>query len=442
MATVLQSMRLSARAAAKYASSHAARRAFTYTARDRAATNFTMPALSPTMTEGNIAQWRVKEGDSYSAGDVLLEIETDKATMDVEAQEDGVLMKIMSPDGSKAVQVGSRIAVTAEAGDDVSSLEIPEDDTAKGQPAKDVAQEKKTMTGKETATEESAKTEEKKSEQEPAKKGTESSSKSTHGSKTGKQKYPLYPSVQHLLHQNGLSDATAEEIPASGPSGRLLKGDVLAYLGKISKDYPAEASARLTKLSHLDLSNIQIAVPPPKPAETPAAAHEPEVPSETELALPISLEAVVATQKRMETMLHTSLPLSVFIARASELANEKLPLTQPAKSTSEDLFNAVLGIPYSSRTASRGHFIPQISTFDASAAVKKSSSSKKNDIFDIIIGNKPKKASIPAHVGISDSSTSENLFSVVAKSGEEERAMIYLERMKYALEQDPGRLVL
>lgn len=59
-----------------------------------AAHNFTMPAMSPTMTEGNIAAWKVKEGDSFSAGDLLLEIETDKAQMDVEAQEDGVMAKI------------------------------------------------------------------------------------------------------------------------------------------------------------------------------------------------------------------------------------------------------------------------------------------------------------------------------------------------------------
>ncbi|CRK35849.1 hypothetical protein BN1708_019836, partial [Verticillium longisporum] len=91
-----------------------------------------MPALSPTMTEGNIATWKVKEGDSFSAGDVLLEIETDKATMDVEAQDDGIVFKIMSGDGSKAVQVGTRIAVLAEAGDDVSQLEVPADESAAG----------------------------------------------------------------------------------------------------------------------------------------------------------------------------------------------------------------------------------------------------------------------------------------------------------------------
>ena len=59
-----------------------------------AAQNFTMPAMSPTMTEGNIAVWKVKEGDKFSTGDILLEIETDKAQMDVEAQDDGIVAKI------------------------------------------------------------------------------------------------------------------------------------------------------------------------------------------------------------------------------------------------------------------------------------------------------------------------------------------------------------
>lgn len=54
-----------------------------------------MPAMSPTMTEGGIASWKKAEGDSFSAGDVLVEIETDKATIDVEAQDDGVLIKII-----------------------------------------------------------------------------------------------------------------------------------------------------------------------------------------------------------------------------------------------------------------------------------------------------------------------------------------------------------
>ncbi|KAG1899098.1 dihydrolipoamide acetyltransferase [Suillus fuscotomentosus] len=89
-------------------------------ARRHALTKFSMPAMSPTMTEGGIASWKKAEGETFAAGDVLLEIETDKATIDVEAQEDGILAKIIAPDGSKNVAVGSPIAIMAEEGDDLS----------------------------------------------------------------------------------------------------------------------------------------------------------------------------------------------------------------------------------------------------------------------------------------------------------------------------------
>ncbi|KAI6007309.1 pyruvate dehydrogenase [Pisolithus albus] len=88
--------------------------------RRHALSKFAMPAMSPTMTEGGIAAWKKKEGDTFSAGDVLLEIETDKATIDVEAQDDGVLAKIIVADGTKNVSVGSPIAIVAEEGDDLS----------------------------------------------------------------------------------------------------------------------------------------------------------------------------------------------------------------------------------------------------------------------------------------------------------------------------------
>lgn len=76
--------------------------------------------MSPTMTEGGIAAWKKKEGETFATGDVLLEIETDKATIDVEATEDGILAKIIAQDGTKNVQVGSAIAIVGEEGDDVS----------------------------------------------------------------------------------------------------------------------------------------------------------------------------------------------------------------------------------------------------------------------------------------------------------------------------------
>jgi pyruvate dehydrogenase E2 component (dihydrolipoamide acetyltransferase) len=89
-----------------------------------------MPAMSPTMSEGGIASWKKKEGESFSAGDVLLEIETDKATIDVEAQDDGIMAKIIAPDGSKNVKVGSVIAVIGEEGDDLSGASALAEESA------------------------------------------------------------------------------------------------------------------------------------------------------------------------------------------------------------------------------------------------------------------------------------------------------------------------
>lgn len=82
-----------------------------------------MPALSPTMTEGNLAKWLVKEGDSVSSGDVLAEIETDKATMEVEAVDEGVIGKILVTDGTENVAVNSPIAILLEDGEDASAAD-------------------------------------------------------------------------------------------------------------------------------------------------------------------------------------------------------------------------------------------------------------------------------------------------------------------------------
>src|SRR5829696_4394500 len=84
------------------------------------ATEVLMPALSPTMTEGKIARWVKSEGDTVRAGDVLAEIETDKATMEVEAVDEGVLARIVIPEGTDHVAVNTPIAVIAENGEDVA----------------------------------------------------------------------------------------------------------------------------------------------------------------------------------------------------------------------------------------------------------------------------------------------------------------------------------
>ncbi len=84
-------------------------------------TNILMPALSPTMEEGTLAKWLKAEGDTIKSGDVIAEIETDKATMEVEAVDEGVLAKILVPAGTEAVKVNTPIAVIAGEGEDASS---------------------------------------------------------------------------------------------------------------------------------------------------------------------------------------------------------------------------------------------------------------------------------------------------------------------------------
>ena len=83
----------------------------------------TMPALSPTMTEGTLAKWLLKEGDPVSSGDMLAEIETDKATMEVEAIDDGVLARILVPEGTEGVAVNAPIAILLEGGEDASAVD-------------------------------------------------------------------------------------------------------------------------------------------------------------------------------------------------------------------------------------------------------------------------------------------------------------------------------
>ena len=89
------------------------------------ATEILMPALSPTMEEGTLAKWLVKEGDTVSSGDLLAEIETDKATMEFEAVDEGVIGKILVPDGSEGVAVNSPIAILLEEGESADDIAAP-----------------------------------------------------------------------------------------------------------------------------------------------------------------------------------------------------------------------------------------------------------------------------------------------------------------------------
>lgn len=159
------------------------------------------------MTEGGVSSWKKREGESFSAGDVLLEIETDKATIDVEAQDDGILGKIIAQDGSKNVQVGKVIALLAEEGDDISNLEAPKEESKPAPSPQPEAQ----------------------AAQPPAPAPQPTAFKPSHHPKHSKH---LLPSVIRLLIEGNVVDA--EAIPGTGVRGMLTKGDVLAYLGRAS----------------------------------------------------------------------------------------------------------------------------------------------------------------------------------------------------------------
>src|SRR5258707_4119844 len=89
------------------------------------ATNILMPALSPTMEEGKLSKWLVKEGDTVKSGDILAEIETDKATMEFEAVDEGKIGKILVPEGSEGVKVNAPIAVLLDEGEKLGAVDIP-----------------------------------------------------------------------------------------------------------------------------------------------------------------------------------------------------------------------------------------------------------------------------------------------------------------------------
>ncbi|MBU6458528.1 MAG: biotin/lipoyl-binding protein, partial [Bradyrhizobium sp.] len=103
--------------------------------------NILMPALSPTMEKGNLAKWLKKEGDKVKSGDVIAEIETDKATMEVEAVDEGTIAKILVPEGTQDVAVNDVIAVMAGDGEDVKAAGAAALAEAKPEPKSEAKQE-------------------------------------------------------------------------------------------------------------------------------------------------------------------------------------------------------------------------------------------------------------------------------------------------------------
>ncbi len=167
-----------------------------------------MPALSPTMEEGTLAKWLVKPGDKVEAGDIMAEIETDKATMEFEAVDEGTIASIAVEEGTEGVKVGTVIAMLAEEGEDV-------DEAAKAAPAG----------GSEDGPKEEAKSEPASAKAEPveAPAPTPAPAPAASAPKTSGDRIIASPLAKRIAEQKGIDLAG---VTGSGPNGRIVKADV------------------------------------------------------------------------------------------------------------------------------------------------------------------------------------------------------------------------
>lgn len=169
-----------------------------------------MPALSPTMEEGNLVKWLKKEGDEVAAGDALCEIETDKAVVVMESSDDGVLAKILVQEGSRGVRLGTLIALMVSEGEDWKQLEIPALEPVPPTAAPPTA-------APPTAAD-------------PAPPPTTTPS--------ALRQLRLSPAARHILNTHGLDPHLAK---ATGPRGLITKEDALKLLGQRGEGRPAPA---------------------------------------------------------------------------------------------------------------------------------------------------------------------------------------------------------
>jgi pyruvate dehydrogenase E2 component (dihydrolipoamide acetyltransferase) len=180
-----------------------------------------MPALSPTMTEGNLAKWHKSEGDAVESGDVIAEIETDKATMEVEAVDDGIIGKIIIPEGTQGVAVNAMIAILLEDGENDNDMAaMLEGDAPASKPA--------------------PKVETPQAEVKPMQAQTQSAPQAP--TSTGSRIYAS-PLARRIANDKGLDLAN---IKGSGPKGRIVKSDVEnAQGGSSASSAPSQVTSSM-----------------------------------------------------------------------------------------------------------------------------------------------------------------------------------------------------
>jgi pyruvate dehydrogenase E2 component (dihydrolipoamide acetyltransferase) len=263
------------------------------------ATNILMPALSPTMTEGTLARWLKKEGDQVKAGDVIAEIETDKATMEVEAVDEGVLGRILVGDGTEGVKVNDPIAVLVEPGESVPEgngasapapqAKAPKDGggetaqaTAPGQSASEgPAIEAVAASGGKVA----GAPEQPVSMPTPQGAGPSSgpapqpAPKPNGHAGAGGERVFASPLARRMAQQAGID---LSRVQGSGPNGRIVKSDIEAAMarGPAQQQQPAQqAPAAQAPQPATAPAPQPAAPPPPKPAVAPPSAPHKAVPN-------------------------------------------------------------------------------------------------------------------------------------------------------------------
>ncbi len=190
--------------------------------------NVTMPALSPTMTEGNLAKWHKSEGDAVKAGEVIAEIETDKATMEVEAVDEGVLGKIIVPAGTEGVAVNSVIAVLLEDGESAKDIKVD----APASPAKEVKAEPKAEAPKAAV--------------------AQAAAVPTAPNKGGR--VFASPLAKRLAAEKGID---LVGVQGSGPHGRVVKADIENFKGGGRKAKPTHfGAAGYKEIPHNNIKKI------------------------------------------------------------------------------------------------------------------------------------------------------------------------------------------
>ncbi|SJM85154.1 related to Pyruvate dehydrogenase complex protein X component, mitochondrial [Zygosaccharomyces bailii] len=328
---------------------------------------YKMPAVSPTMDKGNLVEWKYEIGDEINAGDVLLEVESDKAQVEVESQEDVVLAKILVGNGTKDIPVGQVIAWLADVGDDLSSLKIPD---VKEEPKIPKKEEKAEVNPKEEPT----KTSDKSTGHEKGQKKPAASNDSNGVLNPANPTQTLLPSVHSLLSENKISREDAiKNIKASGKNGRLLKGDVLAYLGKISENSVVKVAEFIKRGEKLDLSNIELR----------------ENASSGEQLKPTKAEAIVIEDKQVVqlpvgvTLNEYRESLRAFVDTAFHRAHGQ-PLANAQSQYYDDIFESLI-------TPAPGK--PRFTvSYELEPLVGKTQAIRKGDILDILSGAITSKA--------------------------------------------------